>query len=340
MSWCIYKITNILNLKIYIGITKRSLHKRFNEHKSCKKSAISKAINKYGIDNFLIEQIDNAETLSEALAKETFYINQFESFVRKKGYNIEINSISGETTLDAKTNLIKALKLKKEQSLKNPYVGVFYSYYKNSWVFSLSFGGEKMHQAKFSSAKDAALARDIKICSLFEENVCKALMNFPDLYQKILNNNISAPARVLKTSAKKSKFRYVSYEKRFDQWRVRFSKKIIPKIKISFGGMFATEIEAAKVADYCLVSSGFSSEILNFPDNFEAYSSCSFKPPSPLSSLRKKIKYKNISFEKGVYRIYIEYNKEVFRPCCKTLEEAIHIRNEKLKSLGRLVPSD
>jgi hypothetical protein len=59
-----------------------------------------------------------------------------------------------------------------------------------------------------------------------------------------------------------------------------------------------------------------------------------------MSSLRKKIKYKNISFEKGVYRIFIEYNKEVFRPCCKTLEEAIHVRNEKLKSLGRLVPSD
>lgn len=340
MSWCIYKITNILNLKIYIGITKRSLNKRFSEHRNRKKSAISKAINKYGIDNFLIEQVDNAETLSEALTKETFYINQFESFVRAKGYNIEINSLSGETTLDAKANLVKSLKLKKEQSLKNPYVGVFYSCHKNSWVFSLCFDGEKIHQAKFANAKDAALARDIKICSLFEESVCQKLMNFPDLYQKILSNNISAPTRVLKTSSKKSKFRYVSYEKRFDQWRVRFSKKIIPKIKISFGGMFANEIEAAKVADYCLASSGFGSEILNFPDNFETYLSCDFKPPSPFSFSRKKIKHKNISFENGVYRIYIEHDKQVFRPCCKSLEEAIYVRNEKLKSLGRLVPSD
>lgn len=340
MGWLIYKITNILNSKIYIGITKRSLNKRLNEHKSCKKSAISKAINKYGIDNFLMEQIDDAETLSEALSKETFYINQFDSFIRANGYNIEINSISGETTLEAKVNLVSSLKLKKEQNLKNPYVGVFYSCGKNSWVFSFAFNGQKICKAKFSSAKDAALARDIKICSLFEEKTCQKLMNFPDLYQRILNNNMNEPERNLKISSKKSNFKHVSYEKRSNQWRVRFSKNLAPKIKINFGGLFANEIDAAKTADYCLISSGFGSEILNFPENFETYSNCSFKTPQPTSFLKKKIKYKNISFENGIYRIYIEYNKQTFRPSFKTLEEAISARNEKLKSLGKLIPSD
>ena len=62
----IYKIINDINQKIYIGKTKSSIQTRFKQHlysvthhKS--KSMLYDAMNKYGADNFIIE-----ENLSEA----------------------------------------------------------------------------------------------------------------------------------------------------------------------------------------------------------------------------------------------------------------------------------
>jgi group I intron endonuclease len=59
----IYKITNTINKKIYIGQTIKSIIDRFKGHclkASISISAIFNAINKYGKENFLIEQIDSA----------------------------------------------------------------------------------------------------------------------------------------------------------------------------------------------------------------------------------------------------------------------------------------
>ena len=63
----IYKITNILNNKIYIGQTIRQPSLRWNEHKSESLCSTSKhgrlyhlhcAIRKYGVDSFIFEVID------------------------------------------------------------------------------------------------------------------------------------------------------------------------------------------------------------------------------------------------------------------------------------------
>jgi group I intron endonuclease len=66
---CIYKITNNINKKVYIGQT-NNLKKRWNEHKrlgnsnnSSKKSINSKlysAMKKYGVENFTIEVIEES----------------------------------------------------------------------------------------------------------------------------------------------------------------------------------------------------------------------------------------------------------------------------------------
>lgn len=83
----IYRIKNRLNGKIYIGQTVRSLGERLSEHKRHKKTLISKALKKYGINNFDIEVIDYSETIEELNEKEIFYIEKF-GCISPNGYNI------------------------------------------------------------------------------------------------------------------------------------------------------------------------------------------------------------------------------------------------------------
>lgn len=88
----IYKISNTVNNKVYIGQTRYSLEYRFNGHK--KKAMQDKdsythlqlAMRKYGIDVFKIEQIDTAESQDELNEKEKYWINYYNSIVT--GYNM------------------------------------------------------------------------------------------------------------------------------------------------------------------------------------------------------------------------------------------------------------
>ena len=56
--FCVYKITNLINHKLYIGITKRNPKIRFNEHFSNKNELLYKAKEKYGKENFSLEIIE------------------------------------------------------------------------------------------------------------------------------------------------------------------------------------------------------------------------------------------------------------------------------------------
>ena len=84
----IYKITNDINGKIYIGKTYFSIEKRFQEH--CKDAFRPKiesrplysAMQKYGIEHFHIEQIEETDNPEE---REKYWIEFYGSF--KNGYN-------------------------------------------------------------------------------------------------------------------------------------------------------------------------------------------------------------------------------------------------------------
>ena len=86
----IYKIWNDINNKVYIGKTNRSLKTRFHEH--CRDSKkenrnnrpLYKAMNKYGVENFHIEELE--ETSRELSSKrECYWIGYYNSF--HNGYN-------------------------------------------------------------------------------------------------------------------------------------------------------------------------------------------------------------------------------------------------------------
>lgn len=86
----IYKITNLINNKIYIGLTTGTISGRWSSHKSRSKNAISgidAAIRKYGAENFKVEQWDTANTLEELNLKEQFWIKELNCRDNSIGYN-------------------------------------------------------------------------------------------------------------------------------------------------------------------------------------------------------------------------------------------------------------
>lgn len=105
----IYIIKNTINSKVYIGQTKNTLTKRFQQHlqhaSKGRGYVIGKAIRKYNKDNFYIELIEECED-SLVNAKEVYYINLYKTNNPKYGYNIsEGGSITRlPTILD--TNLV------------------------------------------------------------------------------------------------------------------------------------------------------------------------------------------------------------------------------------------
>lgn len=90
----IYKITNKINNKIYIGFTTlKSAQCRFVKHLSEARCSnenryFLNALNKYGKDNFIVEQIDTASNIKELKKKEIDYIKQYKATNRFIGYNL------------------------------------------------------------------------------------------------------------------------------------------------------------------------------------------------------------------------------------------------------------
>ncbi len=82
----IYKITNRINNKIYIGQS-INCEKRFNEHKSSEHNKhLKRAYDKYGLENFSFEVLEETEE-SLLNERETYYIEFFNSINPKIGYN-------------------------------------------------------------------------------------------------------------------------------------------------------------------------------------------------------------------------------------------------------------
>ena len=90
----IYKITNKINNKCYIGQTIKTAEERWKEHQTHAfrthendvNKTLYKAIRKYGLENFTFEVLqDNIETYEQLDKAEIYWIDFYNSFV--KGYN-------------------------------------------------------------------------------------------------------------------------------------------------------------------------------------------------------------------------------------------------------------
>jgi len=100
----IYKITNTINGKVYIGKTGKTIEERWSKHlenaKELKRareanphekkegSHLNNAINKYGPNAFIVNQEDVAYSKEELNEKERYWVNEYDSMNPDKGYNM------------------------------------------------------------------------------------------------------------------------------------------------------------------------------------------------------------------------------------------------------------
>jgi group I intron endonuclease len=120
----IYKITNSVNDKVYIGQTVESLKKRWNRHTwvcTIKRNAmaITNAIVKYGKENFSIEEIDKADDIEELNEKEIYYINLYKS-ISPNGYNLTTGGNNKRLSEETKRKISESNKGRKvsEETIK------------------------------------------------------------------------------------------------------------------------------------------------------------------------------------------------------------------------------
>lgn len=100
----IYKITNNINNKVYIGQTIKKIEIRWEEHKrnsiyrnngneKFKRSKLYSSMNKYGLENFSIEIIEHVKEKIKMDEREIFWIKFYDSF--NNGLNLTLGGESG-----------------------------------------------------------------------------------------------------------------------------------------------------------------------------------------------------------------------------------------------------
>ena len=130
----IYKITNKINGKVYIGQTIEGFDRRYRKNFSkLHDGYLKNAINKYGIENFEISKIlDVAFSKEELDIKEKSWIKIFNSSNKKYGYNLTEGGQNASSYENKTEDEMKKIKEKLSQSKigkNNPMYG------KSSWDY-------------------------------------------------------------------------------------------------------------------------------------------------------------------------------------------------------------
>ena len=119
----IYKATNTVNGKVYIGqTTRKKWEKRWKEHikeakdKSYSSTHLQNSIRKYGEKAFSIKKIDTANNQNELDGKEKDWIKKYNSMNPKKGYNMRDGGEGGKLRPEVKEKIKKSM----EEKWKNP----------------------------------------------------------------------------------------------------------------------------------------------------------------------------------------------------------------------------
>lgn len=198
----IYRITNLINGKIYIGQTTQSPpYHRW--HKHCSSNDISMpivcAIRKYGRDNFVFEVISKSYSRNGLNKNEAKWIKYFNSNDKQHGYNIGIivnNRIGvAESTCAKRSQFMKVIAQRpdykkrckrlgqskrgiKKMDSSSRFLGVYFEKSKQKWRAKLCVNSKNKSLGYFKSEIEAAQAYDLAAHKYYGPE-CK--LNFPNI---------------------------------------------------------------------------------------------------------------------------------------------------------------
>lgn len=228
----IYKITNTINSKIYIGRTGIGIKTRMKHHQSRYKSKtyshlrLYRAFEKYGFEQFKIESIFECSSFEEAQQKEHDVIMETESYKLEKGYNMCVDTYKGLAMLDADVLMRRGKSLRdsaaRKKIMNGQLIGVGKPYKTaKSWRASFLHNGNLFRQI-FKSENEAAMYYD-QLAFFYHGD--DAILNFPEkkaLYQQTdiqdYVSRIEQEARLKRTRPLKNKVIGIIYHKKHDKW--------------------------------------------------------------------------------------------------------------------------
>lgn len=95
----IYKITNLLDGKLYIGQTTKTIEERWRAHINCARCKsqqyIHRAMRRYGVENFVMVPLIIVATQYELDCYEIKCIEQFKTYLPEIGYNLSFGGRFG-----------------------------------------------------------------------------------------------------------------------------------------------------------------------------------------------------------------------------------------------------
>jgi group I intron endonuclease len=146
----LYQITNTVNGKSYIGITKLTINERWNVHISNSRNPkypLHLAISKYGPDSFtltLLEENQDRKVISE-LEEPT--IQRLNTHITQHGYNVAKGGYGGDLGPDAND--------KRKQTIRN-----LSSEQKQQWVTNLGRAQQGKKRSNHTKEKLSRLQKD------------------------------------------------------------------------------------------------------------------------------------------------------------------------------------
>lgn len=269
-EYILYKITNLVNGKYYIGKTTLALKKRWSAHKAHakygpkysegqKKSVgmtyLHRSMRKYGINNFEIKKIDSARDFYHQCFLENFYIGYYQSTNPTYGYNLIHGYGDGSNYISDATRT----KIRFNSHIKNPSrKGVTWDRHRQKWVLSFCFGDVKIKK-RYKNKDDAILTRDLLSLHFYKE---PSALIFPEKIEEYKKINIE-PVLAELTRLKEVKRKYSGVTQGKNSL---YMARIQVKDKRVYLGSYPSEEEAALIRDKVNYYLYGESVKLNFPE--------------------------------------------------------------------------
>ncbi len=187
MGFHIYKITNLINQKYYIGRTKTSIKQRWSVHlahakKDYKRKGgsimgpyIRSAMKKYGVENFAIHEIAETNSFENMVFLEKFYIKFYDSINPKYGYNLIIDSYGDGLEFISESTSNKISVASHNNSMgDNP--GVYWSEDRKKWCMRIRNRGKGFNR-RFNDKLEAQETYDKLAFYLYGEDT---FLYFPE----------------------------------------------------------------------------------------------------------------------------------------------------------------